>query len=89
MWQRLHDKMWLMVNSGSWLKKQLFSWGVSSKIATVRVFITFFYFPLLFLYINNIIRQEEAHLSGIPFYSHKQRPNWEVVSSGSFLDLPH
>ena len=40
-WQRLHDKMWLTINSGSWFNKQLFAWGYSSKLATKKVFLSF------------------------------------------------
>nr|AOE43317.1 fcsA [Coremiostelium polycephalum] len=31
-WQRLHDKLLLTVNSDSWFKKTLFNWGLSSKL---------------------------------------------------------
>lgn len=48
-WQRLHDKMWSTINSGSWLKRQLFSWGLSSKIASTKVLILLL---LLFLTCN-------------------------------------
>ncbi|EGG20097.1 fatty acyl-CoA synthetase [Cavenderia fasciculata] len=30
-WQKLHDKMWLTINGESWLKRTLFTWGLSSK----------------------------------------------------------
>ncbi|EFA84511.1 fatty acyl-CoA synthetase [Heterostelium album PN500] len=35
-WQKLHDKTWLTVNSGSWLTKTLFNWGFSSKQSALR-----------------------------------------------------
>ncbi|KYQ88402.1 fatty acyl-CoA synthetase [Tieghemostelium lacteum] len=35
-WQRLHDKLWLTINSDSWFKKFLFSWGLSSKQAAMK-----------------------------------------------------
>jgi long-chain acyl-CoA synthetase len=33
--QRLHDKMWTRVNNEGFIKRTLFSWGVSSKMAAI------------------------------------------------------